>query len=154
MSFGLLFVFQSEPIPFTTTLTNSMKLKEGGFVFDFRLRAEKSDVLSDEELSLERKVECMKVICQNISKKVQGCLRGQGQAGDVEKRLVSIGRLTQLSFLFTIQFAHCVPWINISYNLQMCALRQTLTFLHLPLHGSEIVHYFNCSQFTTLIVLN
>jgi len=53
-------------------------------------RAEKTEVLNEEELILERKVEQMKNICLNVSKKVQGCLHIQPQGGDVEKRLVSV----------------------------------------------------------------
>ncbi|CAH1795003.1 unnamed protein product [Owenia fusiformis] len=56
--------------------------------------AEKSTVLSDDLVSLEKRVDLIKQVCQNFTKKVQGCIQGQGQ--DVEKRLKKIPEM-QLS---------------------------------------------------------
>ena len=51
-------------------------------------RAEKSEVLNEEEQSLERQIELIRGVCQNVSKKVHSCLHTAGQGNDVEKRMV------------------------------------------------------------------
>lgn len=51
-------------------------------------RAEKSKVLSDEQQTLEKRVEQLRTVCTNVSKKLQGCLTSQGQQTDPEKLLV------------------------------------------------------------------
>ena len=45
-------------------------------------------MLSEEQQSLERRVDQLRLACQNISKKVQTCLSNQGKQLDEEKRLV------------------------------------------------------------------
>lgn len=50
-------------------------------------RAEKSEVLNEYEQNLERRVELLKTVCQNLHKKVISFLRSQGPSTDVEKRL-------------------------------------------------------------------
>lgn len=49
-------------------------------------RAEKSEVLSEDLQTVEKRVELVKTVCQSTSKKIAGCLQGQGT--DYEKRLV------------------------------------------------------------------
>ena len=44
-------------------------------------------MLSEEQQSLEKRVDQLRLACQNVSKKVQTCLSTQGKATD-EKRLV------------------------------------------------------------------
>lgn len=48
-------------------------------------RAEKSEVLSEDLQTVEKRVELVKTVCQSTSKKIAGCLQGQGT--DYEKRL-------------------------------------------------------------------
>nr|XP_006812073.1 PREDICTED: rho GTPase-activating protein 44-like [Saccoglossus kowalevskii] len=48
-------------------------------------RAEKSEVLSDELLQCEKKIETLKHVSHNTTKKLSACLQGQGQ--DFDKRL-------------------------------------------------------------------
>ncbi|XP_078316920.1 rho GTPase-activating protein 44-like isoform X6 [Crassostrea virginica] len=48
-------------------------------------RAEKSEVLSEDLQSVEKRVDLVKTVCQSTSKKIAGCLQGQGV--DMEKRL-------------------------------------------------------------------
>ena len=45
-------------------------------------------MLNEEQQSLERRVEQLRLACQNVSKKVQNCLSTQGKQIDDEKRLV------------------------------------------------------------------
>jgi hypothetical protein len=49
-------------------------------------RAEKSEVLSEDLQTVEKRVELVKTVCQSTAKKIGGCLQGQGS--DLEKRLV------------------------------------------------------------------
>ena len=51
--------------------------------------AERSKVLNEEQEDLERRVDLLRLICQNVAKKVQGCLNTQGQTTDAEKRMVN-----------------------------------------------------------------
>ncbi|XP_061175332.1 rho GTPase-activating protein 17-like isoform X6 [Saccostrea echinata] len=48
-------------------------------------RAEKSEVLSEDLQTVEKRVELVKSVCQSTAKKIAGCLQGQGT--DFEKRL-------------------------------------------------------------------
>ncbi|XP_062589782.1 rho GTPase-activating protein 44-like isoform X7 [Saccostrea cucullata] len=48
-------------------------------------RAEKSEVLSEDLQTVEKRVELVKSVCQSTAKKISGCLQGQGT--DFEKRL-------------------------------------------------------------------
>nr|XP_034312672.1 rho GTPase-activating protein 17 isoform X3 [Crassostrea gigas] len=50
-----------------------------------RFWAEKSEVLSEDLQTVEKRVELVKTVCQSTSKKIAGCLQGQGT--DYEKRL-------------------------------------------------------------------
>nr|XP_022318795.1 rho GTPase-activating protein 17-like isoform X2 [Crassostrea virginica] len=50
-----------------------------------RFWAEKSEVLSEDLQSVEKRVDLVKTVCQSTSKKIAGCLQGQGV--DMEKRL-------------------------------------------------------------------
>jgi len=45
-------------------------------------------VLNEEQQSLERRVDQLRLACVNVSKKVQTCLSSQGKPLDSEKRLV------------------------------------------------------------------
>ena len=47
-------------------------------------------MLNEEQQSLERRVDQLRLACQNVSKKVQSCLSGQGRPIDTDKRLVSL----------------------------------------------------------------
>lgn len=58
------------------------------FAVSVRIRAEKSEVLNEYEQNLERRVELLKTVCQNLHKKVISFLRSQSPNTDVEKRLV------------------------------------------------------------------
>lgn len=55
-------------------------------IFSLNFRAEKSEVLSEDLQSVEKRVDLVKTVCQSTSKKIAGCLQGQGV--DMEKRLV------------------------------------------------------------------
>ena len=57
-------------------------------IFSFCARSEKSEVLNEEQQNLDRRVDLIQKICQNVSKKIQNCLVSQTAPGDVEKRLV------------------------------------------------------------------
>lgn len=46
-------------------------------------------MLSEEQQSLEKRVEQLRTACQNVSKKVQTCLSHQGKPADCDKRLVT-----------------------------------------------------------------
>ncbi|XP_048761918.2 rho GTPase-activating protein 44-like isoform X3 [Ostrea edulis] len=48
-------------------------------------RAEKSEVLSEDLQTVEKRVDLVKTVCQSTAKKIAGCLQGQGS--DMEKRL-------------------------------------------------------------------
>lgn len=50
-------------------------------------RAEKSEVLNEEEQNVEKRVELLKNVCQNFHKKIVAILRSHSTA-DAEKRLV------------------------------------------------------------------
>ncbi|XP_061175327.1 rho GTPase-activating protein 17-like isoform X2 [Saccostrea echinata] len=50
-----------------------------------RFWAEKSEVLSEDLQTVEKRVELVKSVCQSTAKKIAGCLQGQGT--DFEKRL-------------------------------------------------------------------
>ena len=52
-------------------------------------RAEKSEVLNEEQQKLERRVDVIQKTCQNLQKKIQACLTSQGQQLDSEKRMVN-----------------------------------------------------------------
>ena len=45
-------------------------------------------MLNEEQQNLERRVEQLRLACQNVSKKVQTCLICQGKQTEGEKRLV------------------------------------------------------------------
>lgn len=52
------------------------------------LGAEKSEVLSEDLVNVEKRVELIKQVCQNLTKKLQACLQGQGIDGPaIEKRM-------------------------------------------------------------------
>ncbi|XP_056017706.1 rho GTPase-activating protein 44-like isoform X8 [Ostrea edulis] len=50
-----------------------------------RFWAEKSEVLSEDLQTVEKRVDLVKTVCQSTAKKIAGCLQGQGS--DMEKRL-------------------------------------------------------------------
>ena len=58
------------------------------FLFPCRFRAEKSEVLSEDVLLLEKRVDLIKQVCHNTQKALSACIQGKGN--DVEKRLVNI----------------------------------------------------------------
>ncbi|GLH02895.1 Rho GTPase-activating protein 17 [Gryllus bimaculatus] len=45
-------------------------------------RADKTEVLSDDLQEADRRVDCIRIACQNTSKKLAGCISGQGQERD------------------------------------------------------------------------
>lgn len=63
-------------------------------------RAEKSEVLSEDLQTVEKRVELVKTVCQSTSKKIAGCLQGQGT--DYEKRLVQGDFYLELKLLLSI----------------------------------------------------
>ena len=56
-------------------------------VFLFVCRADKTEVLTDELVQLEKRIEQIQKVCHSSQKRIQGCLISQGT--DNEKRLVS-----------------------------------------------------------------
>lgn len=56
--------------------------------FYLAYRAEKSEVLNEEEQTVEKRVELLKNVCQNFHKKITAFLKSHGSSTDVEKRLV------------------------------------------------------------------
>ena len=64
-------------------------------------RAEKTEILSEEEQGLERRVELIRNISSALLKKLLLCLRSSPQAADLDRRMVSVVdvvRCHQVSF--------------------------------------------------------
>lgn len=70
------------------------------FFFFFFYRAERSEVLSEDLLSVEKRVEQVRSACMNTAKKLDLSMQGSGT--DFEKRLVSISASSSSYFFFCI----------------------------------------------------
>jgi len=57
-------------------------------------RAEKSEVLSEDQQELERRVDLIYRVSQTMLKKLQACLSSQGLPTDAERRMVSNSMFT------------------------------------------------------------
>ena len=66
-------------------------------------RSEKSQVLNEEQQSLEKRVDQLRLACQNVSKKVQTCLMTQGKSTDSDKRLVLHSYTTTKNLILLLQ---------------------------------------------------
>ena len=51
-------------------------------------------MLNEEQQSLEKRVEQLRLACQNVSKRVQTCLSTQGKPADNDKKLVLLSYTT------------------------------------------------------------
>lgn len=97
-SFVLLF-FSAELMNFLYIVEN-LWISMMHFMSLLYFRAEKSEVLSEDLQTVEKRVELVKTVCQSTSKKIAGCLQGQGT--DYEKRLVQGDFYLELKLLLSI----------------------------------------------------
>ncbi len=79
-------------------------------VLSFGFRAEKSEVLSEDLLVLDKRVELIRQVCHNTQKTLSACVQGKGT--DVEKRLVSTLSFRVILFSFEQEKAQVEVWIH------------------------------------------
>lgn len=145
-------------------------------------RAEKSEVLSEDLQTVEKRVELVKTVCQSTSKKIAGCLQGQGT--DYEKRLVQCdcylelkldtplisGPHVRLWYFFVIvekvtwEYSWSwddrkwySTWHRLRYGVSDCSVLQWCIYEHLELCSWKNIVYwttFKCCKTESVHILS